>query len=37
MEWLLFIYAVVVFAGMATGIEDESTGGLYILASFFGP
>ena len=37
MDILLFIYALVVFGGMAAGIEDKSTGGLYILAVLLWP
>ena len=37
MDTLLFIYALVVFAGMAAGIEDKSTGGLYILGVLLWP
>ena len=37
MEWILFIYALVVFGGMTAGIEDKSTGGFYILAVLLWP
>ena len=37
MDVFLYIYAIVVFGGMAAGIEDKSTGGLYILAVLLWP
>ena len=37
MEWILFIYACVVFGGMAAGIQDKTTDGLYILAVLLWP
>ena len=37
MDVLLFIYAVVALGGMLAGIEDKSTGFLYILAVLLWP
>ena len=37
MEILLIIYAIVALGGMLAGIEDESTGLLYILAVLLWP
>ena len=37
MDTLLFIYACVVFGGMAAGIENNTNDGLYILAILLWP
>ncbi len=37
MDILLYIYALGVFGGMMAGIEDESTGGFYILCVLLWP
>jgi len=37
MDTLLFIYALVAFAGMAAGIEDKTTGWLYIVSVLLWP
>lgn len=37
MKTLLIIYTIVALGGMLAGIEDKSTGFLYILAVLFWP